>query len=64
MEQRQLALGRIVQSDPAVASVAMLVGATGNQTQNNGRMYITLKPIRSPHHFGAPGDCQVKAETR
>ena len=45
MEQRQLALGRIVQSDPAVASVAMLVGATGNQTQNNGRMYITLKPI-------------------
>jgi hydrophobe/amphiphile efflux-1 (HAE1) family protein len=45
MEQRQLALGRIAQSDPAVASVAMLVGATGNQTQNNGRMYITLKPI-------------------
>ena len=40
-----MALGRIVQRDPAVASVAMLVGATGNQTQNNGRMYITLKPI-------------------
>jgi hydrophobe/amphiphile efflux-1 (HAE1) family protein len=49
MERRQLALGRIVQNDPAVASVAMLVGATGNQTQNNGRMYITLKPIGVRH---------------
>jgi multidrug efflux pump subunit AcrB len=49
MEQRQLALGRIVRGDPAVASLAMLVGATGNQTQNNGRMYITLKPIGIRH---------------
>ncbi len=23
----------------------MIVGATGNQTQNNGRMFITLKPL-------------------
>jgi hydrophobe/amphiphile efflux-1 (HAE1) family protein len=45
MSRLQLALGRVVASDPAVASVAMLVGATGNQTQNNGRMFITLKPI-------------------
>ncbi len=45
MSRKQLELGRIVESDPAVASVGMLVGATGNQTQNNGRMYITLKPL-------------------
>ncbi len=49
MEQKQLALGRVVESDPAVQSVAMLVGATGNQTQNNGRMFITLKPIGVRH---------------
>ena len=49
MESRQLALGRVVQSDPAVASIAMVAGATGNQTQNNGRMYITLKPIGIRH---------------
>ena len=45
MSRRQLELGRVVSSDPDVASVAMIVGATGNQTQNNGRMFITLKPI-------------------
>ncbi|MGA9455838.1 MAG: multidrug efflux RND transporter permease subunit [Pseudolabrys sp.] len=45
MSRKQLELGRIVESDPAVASVGMLIGATGNQTQNNGRMYITLKPL-------------------
>ena len=45
MSKLQLALGKVVESDPAVASVAMLVGATGNQTQNNGRMFITLKPL-------------------
>jgi hydrophobe/amphiphile efflux-1 (HAE1) family protein len=45
MSRRQLALGRVVSSDPDVASVAMVVGATGDQTQNNGRMWITLRPI-------------------
>jgi hydrophobe/amphiphile efflux-1 (HAE1) family protein len=45
MSRRQVALGRVVSADPDVASVGMLVGATGNQTQNNGRMFITLKPI-------------------
>ena len=49
MESRQLALGRVVETDPAVASVAMVVGATDNQTQNNGRMFITLKPIGIRH---------------
>ena len=45
MSRRQEELGRIVSSDPAVADVAMIVGATGNQTQNNGRMFISLKPL-------------------
>jgi multidrug efflux pump subunit AcrB len=45
MSRHQLELGRIVSSDSDVASVAMMVGATGDQTQNNGRMWITLKPM-------------------
>ena len=33
------------QADPAVATVAMALGAgVGNAAQNNGRMFITLKP--------------------
>jgi hydrophobe/amphiphile efflux-1 (HAE1) family protein len=44
MSRRQLALGEIVSQDPDVAGVGMLVGATGFQTQNNGRMFIALKP--------------------
>ena len=43
MKQQQEALGKIVQSDPAVASVAMFVGG-GGRAGNNGRMFITLKP--------------------
>jgi hydrophobe/amphiphile efflux-1 (HAE1) family protein len=45
MSKRQLELGKIVSADPGVANVGMLVGATGSQTQNNGRMFITLKPL-------------------
>jgi hydrophobe/amphiphile efflux-1 (HAE1) family protein len=45
MSRRQIALGNVVARDPAVASVGMLVGATGSQTQNNGRMFISLKPL-------------------
>src|SRR6202023_81806 len=30
--------------DPAVATVGMSLGANGTQTQNNGRLFITLKP--------------------
>jgi len=35
----------IVISDPAVESVASFVSGSGNSTVNNGRMFITLKPI-------------------
>ncbi|MDR6952071.1 hydrophobe/amphiphile efflux-1 (HAE1) family protein [Ancylobacter sp. 3268] len=44
MVQHQLELGRIVLSDPDVATVGMGVGAGAGQTVNNGRMFITLKP--------------------
>ena len=44
MSRLQQELGKIVASDPDVTHVGMLVGATGNQTQNNGRMFIALKP--------------------
>ena len=44
MSRRQVELGRVVASDPDVANIGMIVGATGNQTQNNGRMFISLKP--------------------
>jgi HAE1 family hydrophobic/amphiphilic exporter-1 len=45
MKRRQEALGEIIGKDPAVASYAMAVGASGSTaTLNNGRFYITLKP--------------------
>ena len=45
MYKLQEQIGRIVQSDPAVATVAMGLGSgTGNASQNYGRMFITLKP--------------------
>jgi HAE1 family hydrophobic/amphiphilic exporter-1 len=43
MKQRQEALGKIVQADPDVASVAMAIGGSG-RAGNNGSLYITLKP--------------------
>jgi hydrophobic/amphiphilic exporter-1 (mainly G- bacteria), HAE1 family len=45
MMKKQQQLGAIVQADPDVATVAMALGAgVGNASQNNGRMFITLKP--------------------
>ena len=44
MARKQLALADIVAKDPDVATVGMQIGASGTQTQNNGRMFITLKP--------------------
>ncbi len=45
MMKKQEALGEIVAADPAVATVAMAIGAGGpTASVNNGRMYITLKP--------------------
>jgi hydrophobic/amphiphilic exporter-1 (mainly G- bacteria), HAE1 family len=45
MMKKQQELGAIVQADPDVATVAMALGAgVGSTSQNNGRMFITLKP--------------------
>jgi hydrophobe/amphiphile efflux-1 (HAE1) family protein len=44
MQRRSLALNAIVMADPDVATVGMTAGSNGTQTQNNGRMFITLKP--------------------
>jgi HAE1 family hydrophobic/amphiphilic exporter-1 len=43
MTQRQEELGKIVQADPDVASVAMAIGGSG-RAGNNGILFITLKP--------------------
>ncbi|GLS45679.1 efflux RND transporter permease subunit [Methylobacterium brachythecii] len=43
MKQSQAAAGAIIQADPGVATVAMVVGGNG-QALNSGRMFITLKP--------------------
>ena len=44
MVKHQVELGKVVMSDPDVATVGMTVGAAAGQTLNNGRMFITLKP--------------------
>ena len=45
MYKLQERVGAIVQSDPAVATMAMGLGAgVGNSASNNSRMFITLKP--------------------
>ncbi len=43
MVDKQETLGKIVQADPDVASVAMAIGGSG-RAGNNGSLYITLKP--------------------
>src|SRR4051794_11325270 len=45
MTQRQEALGKVVQADPDVASVAMAVGGSG-RAGNTGNLFITLKTPR------------------
>jgi hydrophobe/amphiphile efflux-1 (HAE1) family protein len=39
----------IVMSDPAVESVGSFLSGTGGSTVNNGRMFITLKPVEERH---------------
>src|SRR5206468_141287 len=43
MKRRQEELGKIVQADPDVATVAMVIGGSG-RAGNNGNLFITLKP--------------------
>ncbi|SIO40459.1 hydrophobic/amphiphilic exporter-1, HAE1 family [Bradyrhizobium erythrophlei] len=44
MARRQMALAEIVSRDPDVATVGMTAGSSAGQTQNNGRLFISLKP--------------------
>jgi HAE1 family hydrophobic/amphiphilic exporter-1 len=44
MARHQVEVGRVVASDPAVASVGMAVGGGSGTTLNTGRMFVTLKP--------------------
>jgi len=44
MEKKMEAAIGIILKDPAVASIGAQIGATGAQTLNEGRMFITLKP--------------------
>jgi multidrug efflux pump len=44
MARHQVEIGKVVASDPGVASVGMAVGGGSGNTLNTGRMFITLKP--------------------
>lgn len=47
MSERQQALARVVLSDPAVENISSFIGIDGvNKTLNNGRILITLKPMK------------------
>jgi len=48
MKRHQEELSRVVQTDPAVDSIAMFIGG-GGTALNSGRMYITLKPREQRH---------------
>jgi hydrophobe/amphiphile efflux-1 (HAE1) family protein len=45
MVKRQHAIGEILAADPDIAGFSGLVGASGGQTSNNGKFFITLKPF-------------------
>ncbi len=46
MSQKQLALGKLILQDPAVAGISSFIGADGtNTTLNSGRIQIQLKPL-------------------
>ncbi len=48
MTQKQLALGKLILEDPAVAGISSFIGADGtNTTLNSGRIQIQLKPLGS-----------------
>ncbi len=46
MAQLQAQVAKVVLADPAIDTVGSFIGAaSGNSTVNNGRMFITLKPL-------------------
>lgn len=49
MTQLQREVLSVVLADPAVESIGSFVSGSGNSTVNNGRMFITLKPVEQRH---------------
>ena len=49
MTQLQREVLSVVLSDPAVESIGSFVSGSGNSVVNNGRLFITLKPIEQRH---------------
>jgi hydrophobe/amphiphile efflux-1 (HAE1) family protein len=49
MTQLQREVLSVVLADPAVESIGSFVSGSGNSTVNNGRMFITLKPVEERH---------------
>ena len=48
MTEKQLAVGKVLLADPAVAGISSFIGADGtNTTLNSGRIQINLKPLGS-----------------
>ena len=45
MEIKQKRLAKIVSEDPSVEAVASMIGSGSGGTVNNGRMFISLKPL-------------------
>jgi hydrophobe/amphiphile efflux-1 (HAE1) family protein len=44
MEKRQMALAKIISADPDIDAWVGAIGSSGNQTMNNGRFFMNLKP--------------------
>jgi multidrug efflux pump subunit AcrB len=45
MRGLQLQAAEVVMSDPAVAGIGSFIGTSGNSTVNQGRIFISLKPL-------------------
>jgi hydrophobe/amphiphile efflux-1 (HAE1) family protein len=50
MQRRQLAVAKVIAQDPDIAGYSMTIGAgLGGQTENQGRLFIALKPFDQRH---------------
>ncbi len=49
MQNKIVALSKIVQADPGVATVMAFTGGGGGTTINTGRAFISLKPLQDRH---------------
>jgi hydrophobe/amphiphile efflux-1 (HAE1) family protein len=49
MAKLQSAAIKVILADPDIEAVSSALGASGGQTENNGRMYIQLKPFAERH---------------